>query len=309
MRARLPDLEGRIESGGVSIAYEVYGEGSPTILLLPTWMILHSRFWKLQVPYLARHYRVVTFDPPGNGRSDRPLDPAAHGVFAHDTYSMAVLDATGTEAAVLVGLSQGAEFALALIANHPERVLGAVLVAPAARVNPLISERGRYIWEHFEEPYPPRPPSQVRMGITDPPGDWAKHNRRYWIDHLEDFAWFFFGQCFPEPHSTKQIEDCVGWAMETGGELLGAEWDAPTGDFHLYRDWASRAQCPMLVIHGTDDRTVPIDNARIMAELAGATLVELEGGGHIPLARDPVKVNLLIKEFVDRVAAREGAPA
>lgn len=294
---------------GVKIHYEVYGDGSPTILLLPTWMILDSRFWKLQIPYLARHFRVITFDPPGNGKSDRPRDPAAYGVFAHDAYTTAVMDATTTDTAVLVGLSQGAEFALTLNANHPERVLGTVLIGPAARVSPTASERGTFIQARFEDPYPPQSPSGVRLGTPDPLGDWSKYNRRYWIDDHEDFAWFFFGQCFSETHSTKQIEDCVGWTLQTTGGLLGTEWDAPTADIEIYREWASRVQCPMLVIHGNDDRIVPIENGRIMAELSGGTLVELEGAGHIPLARDPVKVNLLLKEFVDRVAAREEVPA
>ena len=40
---------------------------------------------------------------------------------------------------------------------------------------------------------------------------WAKFNRHYWLEHYEDFAGFFFSQVFTEPHSTKQIEDSVGW--------------------------------------------------------------------------------------------------
>ena len=78
MRARTPDADGYVESNGVKIHYEVHGDGGPTILLLPTWTIVHKRFWKAQVPYLARHHRVVSYDGPGNGRSDRPLDPAAY---------------------------------------------------------------------------------------------------------------------------------------------------------------------------------------------------------------------------------------
>ncbi len=73
MRACQPSADGLVERGGVKIHYEVYGEGGPTILLLPTWTLIHKRFWKLQVPYLSRHYRVVCYDGPGNGRSDRPL--------------------------------------------------------------------------------------------------------------------------------------------------------------------------------------------------------------------------------------------
>src|SRR5919198_4952359 len=77
-RARYPDQQGYVERDRVRTFYEVYGDGEPTFLLLPTWSLIHSRFWKAQIPYLARHHRVVTFDGRGNGRSDRPQDPAAY---------------------------------------------------------------------------------------------------------------------------------------------------------------------------------------------------------------------------------------
>src|SRR5690242_3381827 len=54
MRARYPDTDGYVERDGVKVFYEVYGNGDPTILLMPTWPIVHSRLWKGQVAYLAR---------------------------------------------------------------------------------------------------------------------------------------------------------------------------------------------------------------------------------------------------------------
>ena len=54
-RARYPDEFGYVERDGVKVYYEVYGSGEPTILLLPTWSLMHSRHWKMQIPYLARH--------------------------------------------------------------------------------------------------------------------------------------------------------------------------------------------------------------------------------------------------------------
>ena len=68
-RALSPTESGYAVRGGVRVAYEVFGAGEQTLLLLPPWAVVHSRFWKLQVPYLARHFRVVTFDARGNGRS------------------------------------------------------------------------------------------------------------------------------------------------------------------------------------------------------------------------------------------------
>jgi pimeloyl-ACP methyl ester carboxylesterase len=101
-RARYPDEEGYVERDGVRVFWERYGQGEPTVLLAPTWEIVHSRSWKCQIPYLARHTLVVTFDPRGNGRSDRPRDFDAyrHRELAAD--ALAVLDAAGVDRAVVV---------------------------------------------------------------------------------------------------------------------------------------------------------------------------------------------------------------
>jgi pimeloyl-ACP methyl ester carboxylesterase len=59
----------------------------------------------------------------------------------------------------------------------------------------------------------------------------------------------------------------------------------------------------VLVVHGADDQISPLRRGRALAEATGGALVVLEGAGHIPLARDPVKVNLLLREFVERLPA------
>ena len=284
-RAREPDRAGHVDVDGVRIGYEVFGTREPTLLLLPTWTIIHSRFWKAQVPYLARHYRVLTFDGPGNGRSERTPDAGAYTVEAEAETALAVMEATETERAVLLSLSQGGRWALWLAAHRPERVLGSVFIGPAVGLGPRDPERAA-AFEHFDEPY------------TSTEG-WGKYNRYYWLDHYEDFAWFFFGRCFTEPHSTKQIEDCVGWALQTTPEVLIADADSPQPDEETLRAWCARVRCPSLVIHGVDDEIVPIRHAAALAEGVRGTLVPLEGSGHIPLARDPVRVNLLIREFVE----------
>ncbi|MDQ3538464.1 MAG: alpha/beta fold hydrolase, partial [Actinomycetota bacterium] len=99
MQAREPDTEGYVDRGGVKLGYEVFGDGPLTLLLLPTWTIVHSRFWKAQVPYLSRHAQVVTFDGPGNGRSDRPLDAAAYTIEEAAAAALDVLDAVGVDRA------------------------------------------------------------------------------------------------------------------------------------------------------------------------------------------------------------------
>jgi pimeloyl-ACP methyl ester carboxylesterase len=198
-RARYPDEAGYVERDGVRIFYEVYGDREPTILLLPTWSVIHSRHWKCQIPYLARHFRVVTFDGRGNGKSDRPagVDQYLERQFVLD--ALAVIEETKTERSVVTGLSCGALWGAILAADHPDRVTGAVFIGPAVPLAPPHPERTVY---PFDEP-------------LDTDDGWAKYNRYYWLRDYRGFLEFFFGRCFTEPHSTKQIEDCVGWGLET----------------------------------------------------------------------------------------------
>jgi pimeloyl-ACP methyl ester carboxylesterase len=100
-RARYPDSTGYVERDGVRVFWELYGEGDRTILFLPTWSIVHSRCWKQQIPDFARRQRALTFDPRGNGRSDRPSDPAAYSEEEFSADALAVMDAAGVDQAVI----------------------------------------------------------------------------------------------------------------------------------------------------------------------------------------------------------------
>ena len=120
-----------IERDGVRVGYEIFGSGEPTILFFTSWAIVHMRQWKAQVPYLARHFRVVTVEGRGNGNADRPDFPAAYADQEYVDDAVAVLEATGTARAVAVGLSLGGRHALQLAAWHPERVAGVVAIGAA----------------------------------------------------------------------------------------------------------------------------------------------------------------------------------
>ena len=119
-----------VERDGQRLFYEVYGEGDETVFLIPTWSLVHSRHWKMQIPYFARHFRVLTMDGLGNGRSDRCRDPERYGPLEFARDCLAVMDASGTERAVVVCLSRGAQFLLELARLAPERVAGAAFIGP-----------------------------------------------------------------------------------------------------------------------------------------------------------------------------------
>src|SRR6267143_2632519 len=136
MRARKPDREGYTVRDGVRLHWELYGQGDPTVFLLPTWSIIHSRHWKFQIAHMARHCRVLVMDGRGNGLSDRPADPKAYAEEEFAADALAVMDDTGTQSAALVSLSRGARWALLMATEHPERVTSAVFIGPAVPLVP-----------------------------------------------------------------------------------------------------------------------------------------------------------------------------
>jgi pimeloyl-ACP methyl ester carboxylesterase/predicted glycosyltransferase len=279
-RACYPGETGVVERDGVQLHYEVYGSGEPTVLLLPTWSILHSRHWKMQIPYLARHCRVVTFDGRGNGASDRPATGYDEHAFAAD--ALAVMDATATERASIVSLSLGAQWGLLLAAEQPQRIDRAVFICPALPLGDPPPGRVSHPWD--EE-------------LSTDEG-WAKYNRHYWLRDYAGFLEFFFAQMFTEPHSTKPIEDCVGWGLDTTPETLVATALADGLDEEGTRALCGRVRCPVLVIQGSDDSITGAGRGVAFADAIGGELVLLEGSGHGPHVRDPVKVNLLLRDFL-----------
>jgi pimeloyl-ACP methyl ester carboxylesterase len=285
-RARLPDASGfAVSDDGRRLAYDVYGSGSPTLVLLPSSPIIHSRQWKGQVPYLSRHWRVVTYDGRGNGRSDRPTDPAAYADDRIVADLVAVLDATETPRAVLVGLcGDGVWRSIRLASEQPGRVEG--IVAFAIGVPRLSPPSPGYVEYSFEE----------ELLTTD---GWAKDNRHFWRRDYPGFARFFFEEICSEPHSTKVIDDSVDWALEGSVEAMLAEHDADFPfDLGTIEAICRSVTCPMLLVHGTEDTCQPVARAHRLAELTGAPLVLVEGADHLIPGRHPVLANLLIRDFL-----------
>jgi pimeloyl-ACP methyl ester carboxylesterase/predicted glycosyltransferase len=290
-RARYPDESGYVDRAGVRLWCEVYGEGPTTVLMLPTWSIVHSRIWKLQIPFLARHFRVVTFDGRGIGRSDRPEGPAAYADAEFVADTVGVMDATGTDRAVLVALSAGCQWAVELAAWHPDRVAGLFAIAPSVPLEVDQPHREAYAWHR-------------RHATTE---GWAKYNRHYWLEgDFADFRQFFFDQLFPEAHSTKQIEDALAWSADLSPQTLvdatagraGIGGAAPPPPFEPL---CAQVRCPVSVVHGTDDHIRPAALGERLAELTRGSFTLLEGAGHGPMARDPVRINTMIRDFVDTV--------
>lgn len=292
-RAVLPERVGMAHRGDVDLAWSSYGTGQPTVLLMPSWSIVPSRFWKAQIPYLSRQNRVLSFDGRGSGASGRPAGAAAYEDREFVADAIAVMDDAEVDRVVVVSLSAGGRWAVELAAEHPSRVLGLFAIAPACEfdLEALAAKAAAFT----------APP--------DRSSEWWRYNRQVWLEGgYEDFVRFFFSRMYSEPHSTKQIEDAVTWALDvepqtlvdTTAGRLGLDGVVPTDLVAL----CSRVQCPVVVLHGTDDQIRPFAEGERLARLTGGSLIRAEGSGHGPMARDPVMVNHELRRFVDSLSRR-----
>ena len=265
---------GRAALGGVR------RRATSTIVLLPTWSIMPSRFWKLQVPTLARRHRVVTFDGRGTGRSGRP----AGGAAPTPTWSSPPTSRLcSTPPAQRPPCSSGCRAvrhrAVQLAADHPERARGLVAIGPAVPLAPAPADRRNHSFED---------------AIADPEG-WAEVQRsRTGCSDFEQFLEFFF-----RTHVHRAALDEADRGLRRRGRsrptprVLGATPsraldDRPATTFPR-RVRASR--CPVLVIHGDDDEIRPTPEVPRSPSSPGARCVTIDGGGHGPHGRDPIRVN------------------
>ncbi len=281
MRAREPEVTGFVERDGVKTYYEVFGDGEPTVLFVPPWQVVDSRVWKGQVADIGRRYRAVVFDSRGCGRSDRPVGPEAYSDMEIIDDAVAVLDAVGAEKAVVVGVSFSGWYVPLMAAEYPERVSGIVIAGP---VSPLGGFPNDFTTPH------------------DTYEGYDKFNHHYWRQDYRGFVEFLFGLVFPEPHSTKQMEDAVSWALEVSPETICDTIPTPSNFWDKAEDVYARVRCPKLVIHGEHDGLIPYDHGVKAAAAMGTPLLTVEGGGHNMPARDPVRFNLLLRDFIDSLA-------
>lgn len=295
MRAKLPHQDGFVESDGVTLYYEVYGDAPQAIFFLPPWSIIHSRAYKAQLPYFSERFRCITYDPRGGGRSGRPDDIAAYAFERLVADALAVMDATDAGKAVVLGLSLGGMVTCAIAAYQPERVKAAILAGTAGAIGPG---------------YPYMTPQHFLTRRERPEG-WNKYNREYWLANYSDFADHFIRNIFSEPHSTKQIEDGLQWAADTNGPVLARTVEARTlpTSLDVGENMYRKICCPVLMMHGDNDRIQPWSRAKLIADVTGAEFVTLEGGGHNPLGRFPAKANALIVDFLERRVDLAGARA
>ena len=265
---------------GTMLFHKDWGEGRP-VVLLHGWPLSGDTFDDLGVALVERGFRAIIPDRRGFGRSDQPWDGHDYDTYADDV--AAVLEHCGiAEPVALVAFSMGGgEVARFLTKQGKRRVSAAV----------LISSIVPYMLQTDDNP------NGVPQSIFDQMTEGLKKDRAAF---MASFAKDFFGQGFIDrPVSEGVVDDFWRQAMMASQRsTLGAAQAFSTTDFRP--DLKSFDGVPTLVIHGTSDKTVPIDaTGRVVAEqVPGAKLIEYDGSAHGVFASDKDRLIADVGEFL-----------
>jgi pimeloyl-ACP methyl ester carboxylesterase len=241
-------------SGELELHYESTGAGEAPVLLVMGLGMTATGWWRT-VPVLAEHLRVLSFDNRGVGRSSQPPGPYTVAQMADD--AVAVLDAAGEASAHLYGVSLGGMIAQEVALRNPERVnrlvVGATTPGGASAVA-ADQETLAFFQRRAEMPAEEAVWASV-------PYNYAARTRR---DHGQRVAEDIVQRLrFPIEHAPYR-----------------AQLAAALGHDALERLRSIRA--PTLVVHGAEDRMVPPDNARLLANgIPNATLMTWPSAGHL----------------------------
>lgn len=287
MELRLPEPEtsGFADMDGVRIAWQSFGHGESPVLIVPTWNFVDSRVSARLVTDLSPWFRVITFDPRGAGRSDRPT--TGYRLDDHVADAVAVLQAAGADRASVVAGSSGANTAALLAARSPDQVQRLVLIGAAIDVGPAASSADLSDDEFWIE----------RASYEG----WERWSAPYWRNDWPGFVRWFLEIAFNEPGSEALIDAILPVALEADPEILIEQHR----EQHLGRDFLAAPavlaaiSAPTLVLHGELDRSVPLGVAEVVAaEISGATLAVVLAGGHRPDIRSPELVDPLLVDFL-----------
>ena len=263
-------------SGGVSIAYQVLGEGPLDLVVVPGWVSNIEAFWEepaIEAFFrrLASFSRLILFDKRGTGLSDRVTDLPTLEVRMDDV--RAVLDAVGSRRAALFGYSEGGAMCALYAATYPQRTSALIM----AGSYPRMMAAPDYEFGRTEE--------QLDAFLADIELNWGKpvgietrvpsradntRFRQWWARYLRMSA-----------------------SPTTAATLMrmNAQVDI--------RDLLPSIRVPTLILHSVNDRALPIQGSRYMAQrIAGATFLELQGVDHAPWGCDSEVITGHIEEFL-----------
>jgi pimeloyl-ACP methyl ester carboxylesterase len=252
-----------VAEDGVRLYYEVTGAGEP--LLLIAGRAVDHHIWNLIRADLGKRYRVIVYDARGTGQSDKPEQPSySTRGFARDAVS--ILDHLGVARAHVYSASMGGAVGQWMGIDHGER-LGALVLGCSS---PGIAHGVR----RSEE-------VAAVIGQAD-----SSKVMDTFFAHKRALPQFFLS-----------MREANKFPMPEYAERLHAE----ASERHDTWESLSTIKAPTLIIHGSDDPVVPVENAHLLRErIPGAEVYLVKGGRHMFFIEYRKEVDRVVKEFLGR---------
>ncbi|KJS31483.1 MAG: hypothetical protein VR64_11900 [Desulfatitalea sp. BRH_c12] len=266
-----------IERTTGNVYYESHGAGEPLIMI--RGLGSNADHWYAQVPDLSGHYRVITFDNRGIGRSSDSGEPFSIQDLAQDTVDL--MDALAIERAHVLGVSLGGMIAQEIAIAYPQRVMGLILVATHCGGEHMVNAA-----EEVTE--------KIRRMVFE--GSVAAR--------AEAAEAFFAPRTMLERPQVVEEYAAVSTKYPPGTDILKRQWHAVSN--HDTYDRLHRIAAATLVLTGAEDVLIPPANAtRLSERIPRANLRVIAGGGHQILIEQPVACNEAILAFLRKVDASE----
>ena len=265
MTLETPEIRYARTVDGVHIAYQVAGKGPLDLVVVASGLglgkIWTSRRAETFPGRLTEFSRLILLDRRGTGLSDHIVEREQQLTLESRMDDVrAVMDAAGSDRAVLMGFESGFAETAMFAATYPERAAGLIAFGAQARV----------LWA---PDYPIGvPPAEYATEIDEIEQGWGTPRlARGWLTYLNPRA----------SEDPREIEDFVGWMQSLGGPGDAVRSSVIDGDTDL-RDVLPSIRVPTLVLHREGDIAVPVEHGRFLAaHIPGAELRELPGDNHM----------------------------
>ena len=265
-------------SGEVNIAYQILGKGELDLVFVMGWVSHLDWFWKEPsferfLKRLASFARLIIFDKRGTGLSDRvPYDQLPTLEQRLDDVR-AVMDAAGSESAILLGVSEGGPMCSLFAATYPQKTIALVMIGSYAR----------------------------RLKAPDYPWGLTEEQHHAFLDDIARSWGGPVGLEARAPSQVKNKEFANWWATylrmgaSPGAALALTKMNAQID----IRPILKTIQVPTIVLHRTGDRCLKVEEGRYLAEqIPGAKFVELPGNDHLPFVGNQDELLDPIAEFL-----------
>ncbi len=266
-----------VQVNDINIYYKIYGEGNPFILIRGLGSSLED--WvSYNIEQFSKTFKTILFDNRGIGRTDIPDGKYNASMMAGDTVGL--MDALGIKKTYLLGFSMGGCIAQEMVLNYPNRVTKLILSSSWSGPS-----------HGIVTPIPEENPFLKMLPLM-------KEGK------IEKLARILINSLFPEDYKKNNphiVEKAIKNYMAHPPTPRGFEGQSAYAETFETYDRLSKINIPTLILHGTEDKLVPVENAKILAEkIPSAELILFKNAGHGLIVQEYKLWTQKVIEFLKR---------